>query len=181
MKTFKTQGFVIKRKNFGEADRIITIFSKTHGKLKIKANGVRRIISRRSPHIELLNFCSFNLYQGKHLPILTEVDSLENFSSLKNDLEKVGFAYHVCELVDGLCAENQENLEAYNLLGRTLRLINTEKNPLEIVKDFEIKLLTALGFYTHRQSLQLSTHDFIENILERRLKSKQILLDPSVF
>ncbi len=182
MKSFKLQGIVIKRKNFGEADRLITVYSKTEGKIKIKATGVRRITSKRSPHIELLNYCVFSLYRGKSMPTLTEVESLENFYDLKNDLEKIGFAYHVCELVDGLCPENQQNNEIFDLLDKTLKLISKEKNNLiEIVKDFEIQLLSLLGFYSQRQALQLSTHEFIENLLERKLKTKQILLNSSGF
>jgi DNA repair protein RecO (recombination protein O) len=116
------------------------------------------------------------------MPILTEVESLENFYNLKNDLEKIGYAYHVCELVDGLCPENQQNAEVFELLDKTLKLISKEtENLLEIVKDFEIKLLSSLGFYSQKQALHLSTHEFIENLLERKLKTKQILFDSSAF
>jgi len=54
MKSYKTEGIIIKRKNFGEADRILTIFTKNKGKISIVAKGVRKINSRRAPHIELL-------------------------------------------------------------------------------------------------------------------------------
>ena len=65
MRSFKAEGIVIKRSNYSEADRIVTIFTKKNGKIKVKANGVRKIASRRSPHIELFNYCVFGLYQGK--------------------------------------------------------------------------------------------------------------------
>ena len=179
MRAYKTEGIVIKRKNFGEADRIITIFTKKHGKIQVKATGVRRITSRRSSHIELLNYGIFNLHRGRSLPVLTEVQSLETFYKLKNNLAKIGYAYHVCELVDGLCAENQESFEIFMLLGRTLRRISLESNLKEIVRDFELNLLRLLGFYTASQNLNFNTQNFIENILERKLKSKQILLQLS--
>ena len=60
MRSFKTEGIVIKRRNFNEADRIITVFSKRNGKINIKASGVRKITSRRSPHLELLNYSIFS-------------------------------------------------------------------------------------------------------------------------
>jgi DNA repair protein RecO (recombination protein O) len=176
MRSFRTEGIVIKRSNYSEADRIVTIFTKQNGKIKVKATGVRRIASRRSPHIELLNYCIFSLYQGRSMPVLTEVESKESFPSLKKDLRRIGFAYHVCELVDGLCAENQENQDVFMLLGRTLRKLSKEENLPEIVYEFELELLSLLGFHKPSSSnAKIDTQELIENILERRLKAKQIL------
>ncbi len=176
MRSFRTEGIVIKRSNYSEADRIVTIFTKKNGKIKVKATGVRRIASRRSGHIELLNYCIFSLYQGKSMPVLTEVESRESFPSLKKDLRRIGFAYHVCELIDGLCAENQENQDVFMLLGRTLRKLSKQENLPEIIYEFELELLRLLGFYEPSSStLKINTQELIENILERRLKTKQIL------
>lgn len=176
MRSFKTEGIVIRRRNYNEADRIITVFSKRNGKINIKATGVRKITSRRSPHIELLNYSIFNLHQGKSMPVLTEVESLENYSLLKKDLKRVGFAYHICELIDGLCAENQENTDVFDLLQKTLMDLSKEENLEDLIYKFEIELLTLLGFYTPTTAnLQINTQGIIENILERKLKTRQIL------
>lgn len=176
MRSFKTEGIVIRRSNYSEADRIVTIFSKRQGKIKIKASGVRRITSRRSPHIELLNYANFNLYQGRNMATLTEVESIETFSNLKKDLKKIGLAYHICELIDSLCAENQENLEIFILLETSLKRLSKEKDSDLVIYEFELELLKLLGFYKHSESLlKINTQDLIEQILERRLKTKQIL------
>jgi DNA repair protein RecO (recombination protein O) len=123
MRSFRTEGIVIKRSNYSEADRIVTIFTKQNGKIKVKATGVRKIASRRSPHIEPLNYCIFSLYQGKGMPVLTEVESKECFPLLKKDLGRIGLAYHVCELIDGLCAENQENRGYIYAFGQNFKKI----------------------------------------------------------
>lgn len=176
MKTFKTEGIVIKRINYNEADRIITIFSKKSGKISVKASGVRRITSRRSPHIELLNYCVFNLHMGKNMYTLTEVDSLNDFSNLKKDLKKIAAAFHICELMDGLCAENQESEAIFNLLLQTLSKISQNYNLKETVYEFEIELLTILGFHKPQLSkIRINTQEVIEEILERKLKTRQIL------
>jgi len=107
MRNLKVDGIILKRKNVGEADRILTVFTKQFGKLSIKAAGVRKIASRRASHIELLNLVQMGLYKGQGMHVLTEAVSTESFSSIKADLTKVGFAYHICELVDGLCPEGQ--------------------------------------------------------------------------
>lgn len=175
-RSFKTEGIVIKRRNFGEADRILTVFSKRNGKIQVKANGVRKITSRRSSHIELLNYSLFNLYSGRNLPILTEVETFENFSFIKEDLTKVGFAYHICELVDGLCAENQENRKVLELLLNVFSKLSKEENIADIIHEFEVDLLVNLGFFRHVNSLQhFNSSSFIEELLERKLKAKQVI------
>src|SRR3989344_7960232 len=108
MRTFKTEGFIIKRRNFGEADRILTIFSKHYGKIQAKAPGARKITSKRSPHIELLNLSVFTLYKSSRstMSIVTEASTLKTFSSIKRNLKKIGFSFYICELINNLCAEN---------------------------------------------------------------------------
>lgn len=176
MKTSKTEGIVIKRRNFGEADRILTVFTKRYGKIQIKAPGVRKITSRRSSHIELLNHSFFNLYHGKTMHLLTEIQSMNNFSVIKEDLRKIAYAYHVCELIDGLCAENQENIAVFALLEKTLLDLTNENDCKTLIRRFEIDLLTMLGFYKPSfNALTLDTTSFIENVLEKKLKTRQIM------
>lgn len=176
MKNYKTEGIIIKRKNYREADRILTVFTKKNGKIKVKANGVRKINSRRSPHIELLNHDILSLYNGKTFPILTEVEVIDDFSDIKKDLIKIGFVYHLCELIDGLCPENQENIQVFNLFKNTLSRISLEENIVFIVHEFEISLLTNLGFYRNTSNFKKDDlSELIENILERKLKTRQIL------
>lgn len=176
MRNFKTEGFIIKRRNFGEADRMLTVFTKQYGKLQVKAVGVRRIPSRRSPHVELLNESLLTLYKGRTMPILTEAQTIQNYSVLKEDLEKIGFAYHLCELMDGLCAENQEQGGIYELFKQTLDRLSEEQEIAPIIHEFEIDLLTRLGFWSENRSTEdMNTQHFIEMILEKKLKTRQML------
>jgi DNA repair protein RecO (recombination protein O) len=176
MRSFKTEGIIIKRKNCGEADRMVTVFTKTHGKLLIKATGVRKITSRRSAHIELLNYSLLSVYKGRTYPVLVEAQVIKDFYEIKKDLTKVGFAYHICELVNGLCAPEQENEAVFNLLKNTLTQMTKDYDLALTVHSFEIELLSNLGFWHDYAKLsdKLDTESFIENILERKLKSKRI-------
>lgn len=176
MRNVKVEGIILKRRNIGEADRILTVFTKELGKIAIKAVGVRKIASHRAPHIELLNVVKLGLYKGKGMPVLTEAESSESFSPIKEDLTKVGFAYHICELIDGLCPENQENEAIFVLLMDMLRSLSHEDQIAPIIHDFEVQLLQLLGFWPVSQSgKDLNTAFLIESILERKLKSRQIL------
>ncbi len=208
MRSFRTEGIVIRRRDFGEADRILTVMTRDYGKLKIKASGVRKITSRRAAHIELLNHTILHLYKGHTFSILTEAKMLTDFSEIKENFEKVGLAYHLCELVDGLCPENQENRNVFFLLQRALadlsqqdeaylpgymtaeiddytlgtfglgvsdapRVINDQNGML---RNFEVSLLSELGYWSRQDAVQkrFDTHEMIEDILERKLKSRSI-------
>lgn len=150
MAGFKTEGVILKRRNFGEADRILTIFTLDQGKISVIAKGIRRITSRRAGNVELLNRVSMYLYQAKGMPILTEAESLDNFSKLKEDLTLSTYAYHILELVDKLTAEGQENRILYEHFVRVLKKLST--NPRQIlVRAFEVKILSNLGFVSFRE------------------------------
>lgn len=177
MKNFKAEGIVIKRRNVGEADRIITVFTKQHGKLQIKATGVRKITSRRSPHIELLNYSALTLYSGRSYPVLVEAQAKDTFANIKEDLTKVGLAYHMCELVDGLCPEGEAHEAVFHVLHDSLmKLMEKENDALRLVHEFEVTLLKLLGFWQGSPEIaaKLDTIAFIENIMERRLKSRNV-------
>lgn len=178
MRAFKTEGIVIKRRNTGEADRLLTVFTKAHGKLLIKAVGVRRITSRRSAHTELLNYGLFSLYKGRSYPILTEVDTKDHFAEVKTDLEKISAAYHLCELVDGLCPDHQENRGVFYLLKATLEQLTVECNLKNEIKLFEVELLYMLGFLPRLTPHYVQTFDavpFVENLLARKLRTKRFI------
>ncbi len=177
MRTHKAEGIVIKRRDSGETDKFITVFTREYGKLQLKAQGVRKIASKRSPHVELLNHISLSYYKGKGMPVLVEVNSHEIFSNIKEDLSSVGLAYHLCEVIDGLCPEEEVHPDIYTLLFETLSKL-TEDNSALLVRNFEVALLTILGFWNSKQrdyaEKEVDTELYIESLLERRLKSRRI-------
>lgn len=176
MRSYKTEGIVLKRKNIGEADRILTVFTQKYGKIQVKAPGVRRIISRRSAHIELLNYSTLTLYRSSHLhmPIVIEAQTLENYALIKDDLKKIGLAFYICELVYNFCPENQENYKIFYLVKNTLLSLENSSNTSFVVDNFEKELLELLGFTP--KSYQLENRQiFMENILEKRLRTKDLL------
>lgn len=172
---YKTEGIIIKRKNYGESDRILTIFTKQTGKIRVKAAGVRKITSRRSSHVELLNLSLFSLYKGRAFPVVIEALALDDFSFIKENLKKIGFAYYMCELIDRLCAENQEHRAVFSLTESFLARLAKERNEARLIHEFEIVLLKELGFYPRFSSKDFDSTSFIEQILERKLATRRII------
>ena len=177
MKSLKTEGIIIRRRNIGEADRIITVFTKYNGKLRIKAPGVRKITSRRSPHIELLNLSVLTLYNSSRsqVPILTEAQTIYSFDIVKADLKKIGFAFYICELLDNLCPERQENRKIFYLTQEIFeKLEGSLEEEEKIVDEFEENILSFLGFIPESFALS-NRQNFIENIIEKKMRTKDIL------
>lgn len=171
MQGFKTEGIILKRRNFGEADRILTVFTPYKGKISVLAKGVRRITSRRAGNVELLNKVLMFLHQTKGMPILTEAKSLETHSKLKEDLTLSTYAYHILELVDKMTAEDQENRILYEHLVEVLNRLAT--NPRQIlVRAFEIKILSTLGFISFQDST--SEVDKLQVIVRSLLKKLEV-------
>ncbi|MBI2430674.1 MAG: DNA repair protein RecO [Candidatus Levybacteria bacterium] len=176
MRNFKVEGIIIKRRNINEADRLLTVFSKGYGKIQAKAVGVRRVTSRRSSHVELLNYAKMTLYKGKSLPLVVEAEAICDYAFLKKNLRMVGIAYHICELIDSLCAENQENTSVFLLLLQTLDDLSKGKDAKQTVHVFEKMLLSHLGFFSNFPLVKaIDTHVVIEEILERKLKTTSLL------
>lgn len=174
--TFKTEGIVLKRINFGEADRLITFYTKHFGKIVCLAKGVRRMSSRKRGSLEIFNQVRFFASKGRDLSIVAETEIINSFNFFRKNLKKVAIAYQLCEMVDKLTAEGHEQEDVYGLLVSYLSNLNNigESNLNIYVDDFAVNLLKVLGFWPKDKPIpkNFNTSSFIENIIERELKSK---------
>lgn len=177
MQGIKVEGIILKRRNLGEADRILTVFTYQKGKILSLAKGVRRISSRRSGNVELLNRVSLYLHQAKTFLILTEASSLDTYQKLKEDLTLSTYAFHIIELVDKLTAENQENRILYEQLVNVLQRLS--RNPRQIlIRAFEVKILSNLGFISFQEdTFQVSIAVHLEGV---GTKTKKLLQELEV-
>jgi len=173
-RVYKVEGIILKRKSVGEADRILTIFTKEHGKLRAIAKGIRKTTSRRASHLEVFNRVSIVLHVGKTFDHLSEVTTLEAYERLRTDLARVSMAYYIAELIDSLLPERQEHAEVYALFCAAMEAIQNgaATGIYKTGKDFTLNLLWTLGFLPEGKILTgQKLQDFIETITERRIKS----------
>ena len=167
MPSLTVEALILKRSNFGEADRMITILTKHLGKVSVIARGVRRITSRRAGNVELLNLVKIGLHKGKGYT-LTEAESIETFPRIKSNLALSTAGFHILELANKLLPEDDPNFRAYDLIVETLKKL--EENPRQLlVRAFEIKILSLLGFFSTRAlpGMNDSTKDLI-NLLNQK-------------
>ena len=173
-RTYKTFGVVLKQNNFGEADRLLTVFTKTHGKVKLLAKSVRKLSSRKRGHLELFSHAKLVCAKGKNLDLITEATTVDNFPQLRQNLNRVRIAYLLCELVNDLTAENQEHEDIYNLLLFYLSQLNNSSASKKLIFNFEKSLLELLGFGLPATLTQFSLEAHISSITEKPINSKKI-------
>lgn len=179
MRSYKTEGIIIKRVNYGEADRVLTIFTKHYGKILAIAKGVRKITSRRGGNLELFNYVTLFLSEGRGFDIITEVEVKESFNNLRKNLKKVGVLYYLCELINSLCPERQENQQVFKLLYEALKGLEIKETGgmREIkVRGFAINLLKELGYLDKNKDYSnKNIKVFIENLLGKKIKSDRVV------
>lgn len=175
----KAEGIILRRRNLQEADRILTIYSKHFGKIRVVAKGIRKITSRKAGSLELFNHVNLVLARGRNLDIVTEVEIISAFTFLRKNLLKATIAYYFCELVDRLTPDEQDNPQVFELLKENLLKIKTIK-PVILVRQFEEDLLNELGFGIPENIKKIggSLRFYIEDIIEKKLNSPEIVKSP---
>ena len=145
-RTVRTEAVVLRHKDWGEADRILWLYTRKMGKVRAIAKGVRKIRSRKAGHLEPFTRVNLMLARGRDLLIVTQAETLEAYSNLREDLIHVGYAAYVIELLDRFTYDEDDNLQLYRLLNETLSRINSIENPTLPVRYYEIHLLNLLGY-----------------------------------
>lgn len=173
MNSLKDIGFVIKRVNLFDCDRFVTIFTQKHGKIDVLAKGVRKITSRRSPHIELLNLIRFQTVKTRKNYILSDAEVINTFSDLKQDYQNVGIIFLICELVDKLCPIGVAHREIFDLIENTVNELNIHNSHYDMF-DFQVKLITFLGYWDEKRKFHNTWEidRYIENIIEKKIRTK---------
>jgi DNA repair protein RecO (recombination protein O) len=145
-RSIRVEGVILRHSDFGEADRILTIFTRETGKLRAVAKGVRKARSRKAGHVEPFTRASLQLARGRDLFILTQAEAKDVFANLREDLVLLGTASYVIELIDRSTTDEEENRPLYNLMTRTLTRLDRGDNPNLATRYFELRLLDYVGF-----------------------------------
>ncbi len=148
--SFRVEAVVLRHADWGEADRILTLYTRERGKVRAIAKGARRIRSRKAGHLEPFTRVVLQLARGRDLLIVTQADTLDAYLPLGADLVKTGQASYAVELLDRFTYEDEsENYPAYQLLTEILQRIATEADPWLAIRYYEIHLLDYLGYRPH--------------------------------
>ena len=141
---YRDQGVVLRTMRLGEADRIVTMLCRTHGKVRAVAKGVRRTTSRFGGRLEPLSHVSLLCWQGRELDIVNQAEVLDSFRQVREDLSRVTKAFSMLEVADRVSVERHATPRLYELLVRALGSLAGDDAAL-VVPAFFLKVLAVDG------------------------------------
>lgn len=142
----RAEAVILRRSDFGEADRLVTLYTRELGKLRAIAKGVRRPTSRLGGHLELFTHSRVMLAHGRDLAIITQAETIDSFIGLRDDLLRAALACYAAELLDRLVTDHDPDPLAHDLLVSALDRIARDRKPELAVRYYQIQLLGHLGY-----------------------------------
>jgi DNA repair protein RecO (recombination protein O) len=143
---YRTPAVILKRMDLGEADRIVTLFSRDVGKIRAVAKGVRRTTSRSAGHLEPFTLSDVMFAVGRELDVISQADTLESFRAVREDLVLTTHAYYLAEMVDMLTEDRLENRAVFEALVDGLHDLAGTPDCRLVLVIFHVRLLEALGY-----------------------------------
>ena len=145
-RNYQAQGIILKQTKLGEFDKIVTIYTLEHGKVKAVAKGACRPRSKLGGNVEPLTHSLMFLAKGRNLDILTQSQTINGFLALKGDLWRMACGLYILELIDSFTVEGSETRPLFELLLDTLDQLEKPDSSEAVLRYFELHLLDYLGY-----------------------------------
>lgn len=142
---YRDRGIVLRTYKLGEADRIIVLLTRGHGKVRAVAKGVRKTKSKFGGRLELTSHIAVQLYEGRELDIVTQVETIDHFRAIRENLDRITRASAMLEVVDRVAQERSPDHRLFEMLSGALRTLDDRDAPL-VVPAFFFKLLALEGY-----------------------------------
>ena len=126
LRSYPTEAIILKQSDLGEADRILTLFTPRKGKFSAIAKGIRRPISRKTGHLDLLCRTQLQMALGRNLDVVTQAQTIESYPQMHNDMWYMACGFYLAELVDRFVEDSTPHKDVYDLLLASLNTINDE-------------------------------------------------------
>lgn len=144
-KLYRDTGIVLRTYRLGEADRIVVLMTQGHGKVRSVAKGVRKTRSKFGSRLEPASHVALQLYEGRELDTVTQVESIDHLRAIREDLDRLTRAVAMLEAVDQLAQEREPNARLYQMLLGALRSLAAD-DPALVVPAFFLKALSLEGY-----------------------------------
>ena len=145
-RTYRTEALSLRKMPLGEADLLLTLYTRDAGKLRAVAKGARRTTSKLVGYFEPLTLNRLALSRGRNLDIVNQAQVIDNFSDLKSSLTGLTRGLYIAELLDGFGSEANPNPELYQLSLDALQAVGRAPESELPLRFFELHLLRTSGF-----------------------------------
>ncbi|MCS7055829.1 MAG: DNA repair protein RecO [Thermoflexales bacterium] len=146
MRAYATEAIVVRREDYGEADRLVTLLTPDYGKLRALAKGARKPTSRKAGHIELFARTRLLLAKGRTFDLITQAELIEAHRLLREEIGRGALAHYLCELAYRFAPEGSDAAPLYDLLAEGLDRLCESADPQLVARYFELRLLTLEGY-----------------------------------
>jgi DNA repair protein RecO (recombination protein O) len=143
----KCEGIVLRTTDYGETNKIVTIFTREWGKVGVMARGAKKPKSRLAAISQPFTYGYFLVQKGSGLGSLQQGEITVSFRSLKEDIFLTAYASYLIDLIDKCTEENKPNPYLFEMLYQTLNYVNEGYDPQILTHIFEMKMLASLGLY----------------------------------
>lgn len=144
----KTDGLVVRQVNYKDNDQILTVLTKKHGLMTLKARGVRSRSSRLKGACQLLAYSEFTVFENRGFHTIDEANAIQMFPELRTDIELLSLASYFAQVAEVLSQEDMPNPELLSLTLNALYALCRRLCTPELVKAaFELRA-ACLGGYT---------------------------------
>lgn len=151
MPTYQADAIVLRRLDYGEADRILTLLTREHGKLAAIAKGARKSRARASS-LDLFGRSRMMLAKGHNLDVVAQVDRRGDVRNIAGDLERTAYASLLSEVVDKVLEDRHPVDDIFDLVVQTLERLNTpQRSPRADGAWFLMRILELLGYQPQLQ------------------------------
>ena len=145
-RTLRVDCVILRHSDWGEADRLLGLFTREAGKLRAVAKGARKLRSRKAGHLEPFTHVKLMMARGRDFWIVTQAETIDAYMPIRDDLVRTAYAAYVIELLDRFTYEEGENRALFQLLVDTLGRVSELPDPFSAVRYYEIRMLDLLGY-----------------------------------
>ena len=145
--SLRVEAVVLRHSDYGEADRILILYTRQLGKTHAIVKGARKLTSRKAGHLEPFTYVKLQLAAGRDLFIVSQADTVDAYLPLRENLILTSHASYVIELLDRFTYEDHlEHPTLFRLLTETLARLASNSDPWLAIRYYEMRLLDELGF-----------------------------------
>jgi DNA repair protein RecO (recombination protein O) len=145
-RTLRVEAIILQHSDWGEADRILRLYTREQGKLRAIAKGARKMKSRKAGHLEPFMRSRLMLAKGRDMWIVTQAELIEAYSSMRENLESTARMAYVIELLDRLTYEEGQNWQLFDLASNTLTRLSENSDSFVPIHYYEMRILDLTGY-----------------------------------
>jgi DNA repair protein RecO (recombination protein O) len=148
----KCEGIVIRTNDYGETNKIVTIYTRELGKVGVMARGAKKPNSRLTSSTQLFTYGYFLFQKSSGLGGLQQGETISSMRGIREDIFLTAYASYAAELLDKSTEQNEPNPFLFELFNQTLQLLNEGVDPDVLLYIFEMKIVNVLGLYPQLDS-----------------------------